>query len=321
MMNSSDLHVVLGANGGLGSAVIRELVKQDKRVRAVSRSAVKGTNSGNQVEFVRGDITNASQMGKICQGASVIYHCTNAPYAEWVKALPLMMTGVISGAERSGAKVVYGDNVYMYGQVSGLIKPDLPDRATGHKGVVRAKIANELMQAHHLGRIQSTIGRSSDFFGPRVLNSMMGEVVFQALIEGKSLNLIGKLDMPHTYTFIEDFARGLVTLGDREEALGQIWHIPSAETITTRQFLDIIFDEARQTRKVRTVSPLMLNLLGFFSPMLRELKEISYEFEQPFVIDHRKYEIVFGSHTTPHSEAIHKTISWFRDKTIGGITI
>lgn len=320
-MNSSDLHVVLGASGGLGSAVVRELVKQDKQVRAVSRSVMKDVNFGNQVEVVLGDITNPSQMSKICQGASVIYHCTNAPYPEWVKALPPMMTGVISGAESSGAKVVYGDNVYMYGQVSELIKPDLPYLAIGHKGVVRANIAHELMQAHHLGRIQSTIGRSSDFFGPRVLNSMMGEVVFQALIEGKPLNLIGKLDIPHTYTFIEDFARGLVTLGDREEALGQIWHIPSAETITTRQFLNIIFDEAQQTNKVRTVSPFMLNLLGLFSPMLRELKEISYEFDRPFVIDHRKYEVAFGSHTTPHREAIHKTISWFRDKNTGRITL
>ncbi|WP_309731242.1 SDR family oxidoreductase [Chamaesiphon sp. OTE_75_metabat_556] len=312
-MNSSDLHVVLGASGGLGSAVVRELVKQEKRVRAVSRSAIKEVNLGNQVEVVQGDITNVSQMSKICQGASVIYHCTNAPYPEWVKALPPMMTGVISGAVASGAKVVYGDNLYMYGQVTGPITTDLPDRATGHKGLVRAQLANELMKAHQAGKIRATIGRASDFFGPNVLNSMMGEVVFQALVEGKTLNLIGKLDVPHTYTFVEDFAKGLVTLGERAEADGEIWHIPSAETITTQQFLDLIFVEAQQTPKLRTASPMMLNLLGLFSPMLREIKEISYEFEQPFVVDHRKYERVFGSHSTPHREAIRKTISWFRD--------
>ncbi len=314
-MNSDDrLHVILGASGGLGSAVLWQLINQGKRVRAVSRSVRAGVELGDQVEFMQGDITNLTQIKKICQGAAVIYHCTNAPYPAWTKSLPPMMQGVIIGAEDSGAKVVYGDNLYMYGRVSGLITPDLPDRTTGHKGQVRAKVAAELMTAHRSGRIQATIGRASDFFGPGVLNSMMGEVVFQALVAGKTLNLIGKLDVPHTYTFVEDFAKGLVTLGEREEALGEIWHIPSAKSLTTQQFLDLIFAEAQQTPKLRTASPLMLNFLGLFSPMMRELQEISYEFTEPFVVDHSKYERVFGSDVTPHREAIRKTISWFYDR-------
>jgi nucleoside-diphosphate-sugar epimerase len=312
-MNYDDrLHVVLGASGGLGNAVVQVLVHQGKRVRAVSRSAIVNVNWGDRVDLIRGDVADPSQMIEICQGASVIYHCTNAPYPEWQSALPPMMQGVIMGAETSGATVVYGDNLYMYGPVSGLITPDLPSNATGKKGVVRAQIARELMNAHRSGRIRATIGRASDFFGPGVLNSSMGEVIFQALVEGKTLNLIGKLDVPHTYTFVEDFARGLVTLGEREEALGKIWHIPSAETLTTRQFLALIFAEAQQTPKLRVASPLMLNLLGWFSPMMRELQEISYEFEQPFVVDHRQYEAMFGGETTPHREAIRKTIDWFR---------
>jgi nucleoside-diphosphate-sugar epimerase len=314
MMNNDDrLHVVLGASGGLGSAVVWELVRQGKRIRAVSRSAQR-VDLGHQIETVRADITNPTQMRMICQDAAVIYHCTNAPYPEWTQALPPMMDAVIKAAENSGAKVVYGDNLYMYGRVSGLITPDLPDRATGKKGLVRSKIAAQLMDAHRSGRIRATIGRASDFFGPGVLNSMMGEVVFQALVEGKTLNLIGKLDVPHTYTFIEDFAKGLVTLGEREEALGEIWHIPSAETITTRQFLNLIFAEAQHTPKLRIASPLMLNFLGLFSKMMYELKEISYEFDQSFIVDHQKYERVFGSDPTPNREAIRRTIAWFYDR-------
>jgi nucleoside-diphosphate-sugar epimerase len=313
-MNADNrLHVVLGASGGLGSAVVQALVKQDKRVRAVSRSAIKGADFSNQFEVVRADVADPYQMIAICEGASVIYHCTNAPYPEWEDALPPMMKAVIAGAETSGAKVVYGDNLYMYGPVTGLITPDLPSKATGKKGVVRAQLALDLMNAHRSGRIRATTGRASDFFGPGVLNSSMGEVIFQALVEGRTLNLIGKLDVPHTYTFVEDFAQGLVTLGDREEALGEIWHIPSAETLTTGQFLDLIFAEAKQTPKLRVASPLMLSLLSWFSPMMNELQEISYEFEQPFIVDHRKYEAVFGSETTPHREAIRKTIAWFRE--------
>ncbi|WP_310485495.1 NAD-dependent epimerase/dehydratase family protein, partial [Chamaesiphon sp. VAR_48_metabat_403] len=182
MMNNDDrLHVVLGASGGLGSAVVWQLVRQGKRIRAVSRSAER-VNLGHRIEAVRADITDPTQMRMICQDAAVIYHCANAPYPEWTQALPPMMDAVIMAAETSGARVVYGDNLYMYGQVSGAITPDLPDRATGKKGLVRSKIAAQLMTAHRSGRIQATIGRSSDFFGPGVLNSMMGEVVFQALV-------------------------------------------------------------------------------------------------------------------------------------------
>ena len=313
MNNDDQFHVVLGASGGLGSAVVWQLVRQGKRIRAVSRSAER-VDLGHRIEVVRADITNPAQMRKICQDAAVIYHCANAPYPEWTTALPPMMDAVIRMAEISGAKVVYGDNLYMYGQVSGLITEDLPDRATGKKGLIRSQIAAQLMEAHRSGRIQATIGRAADFFGPSVLNSMMGEVVFQALVEGKTLNLIGRLDVPHTYTFIEDFAKGLVTLGDQAEALGEIWHVPSAETLTTQQFLDLIFAEAQYTPKLRIASPLMLNFLGLFSKMMCELKEISYEFEQPFIVDSQKYERVFGSDPTPHREAIRKTISWFYDR-------
>jgi nucleoside-diphosphate-sugar epimerase len=314
MMDSDNrLHVVLGASGGLGRAVVQVLVRQGHRVRAVSRSAIEYFSFGSPVEVVRANVADPDQMIEVCQGSSVIYHCTNAPYPEWEDALPPMMRGVIVGAETSGAKVVYGDNLYMYGPVTGLITPDLPNQATGQKGVVRATIAAELMKAHQSGRIRATIGRASDCFGPGVLNSSMGEVIFQALVEKKPLNLIGKLDVPHTYTFVEDFAQGLVTLGAREEALGEIWHIPSAETLTTQQFLDLIAAEAKQHPKLRVASPLMLSLLGWFSPIMHELKEISYEFEHPFIVDHRKYEAVFGSQTTPHREAIRKTIAWFRE--------
>ena len=313
-MNSYDeLHVVLGASGGLGSAVVRELVKKGKRVRAVSRSGTGGVNLGNGVEVIQGDAADAQKMSEICRGASVIYHCANRPYPDWVKSLPPMMAGVISGAETSGAKVVYGDNLYMYGPVSGPITPDLPNQAPGPKGRVRAEIATKLMEAHQSGRIRATIARASDFFGPRVSNAMMGEVVFGALVKGQPLKLIGNLDVPHTYTFVEDFARGLVTLGEREEAWGEIWHIPSAETLTTRQFLELILAEAQQTPKLQVVSLLMLSVLGLFNPMLREIKEIVYEFEQPFVVEHRKYEQAFGSDPTPHREAIRQTISWFRE--------
>jgi nucleoside-diphosphate-sugar epimerase len=143
MMNNDErLHVVLGASGGLGSAVVWQLVQKGKRIRAVSRSAQR-VDLGHRIEVVRGDITDPAQMSTICQGASVIYHCANAPYPEWRKALPPMMDAVIRAADTSGAKVVYGDNLYMYGRVSGLITPDLPVGGASSKKL-KPQLAQEL---------------------------------------------------------------------------------------------------------------------------------------------------------------------------------
>jgi nucleoside-diphosphate-sugar epimerase len=314
VQNNNQLHVVLGGSGGLGRAVVQALVRQNRRIRAVSRSVRQPRKIGNQVEVIRGDITDPDQMAKIFEGAAVIYHCANVPYTEWEAALLPVMKAVITAAEISGAKIVYGDNLYMYGPVTGLITPDLPNKPSGPKGMLRAQLALDLMNAHRSGRIRATIGRASDFFGPGVLHSIMGRVVFQSLVRYESIGLIGRIDMPHTYTFVRDFAQGLITLGDREDALGEIWHIPSAETLTTRQFLNLIFTEAKQAPTIQLASPVMSALVSRFSPMMREFQEISYEFEQPFIVDHRKYAAVFGSRTTPHREAIRQTIAWFRQK-------
>jgi len=310
MTNNHELHVVLGASGALGNAVVQELIVRGKRVRAVNRSGVANLPKG--VELVKGDVTNSTSVCQVCQGATVVYHCVNAPYTKWPTLLAPLMEGIITGAASAGANLVYGDNLYMYGPVSGKISPDLPYSATGRKGKTRATIAKTLMEAHQSGKVRAAIARASDFFGPMVLNSMVGEMVFRPALEGKTVDVLGNPDVPHTYTYIKDFAKGLVTLGEHEEALGQIWHIPSAETLTTRQFIELIFQKAEKSPKIRAVPKTIVALLALVNPMLREIQEMLYEFEEPFVVDSSKYEKTFGNQTTSHDRAIGETLAWFR---------
>lgn len=312
--DKNDLHLVFGASGGIGKALLKELLKNGKRVRAVNRSGI--IDAPKEVEIMKGDARVKSDCVRVCKGVSVVYNCTNAPYTDWVKEFPLIMDGIIEGATSANAKVVFADNLYMYGPVSGLITPDLPYKATGEKGKIRAEIATKLMEAHENGKIKATIGRASDFFGPGVTNSFLGKTVFDSALKGKTVNVLGNLDQPHTYTFINDFAKGLAILGEREEADGEIWHIPSASTITTRQFLEEIFAQIGTKPKIAVASRLLLKILGVFSPMMREFQEIFYEFEQPYIMDHSKYERAFGCETTPHDEAIAKTLQWFRSNLI-----
>ena len=224
------------------------------------------------------------------------------------------MNGAIAAAAATGAKLIYADSLYAYGPVSGPLIEDLPYAATGRKGKARAQIATKLMDAHQNGKVRATIGRASDFYGPGVIESAVGERVFGFALAGKAASVLGNLDVPHTYTFIEDFAKGLVTLGEHDQALGQTWHIPSAETVTTRAFITLVFEALGQPVKIQTAPRWLVSLLGIFDPMMRELPEILYQSEKPFVVDHSKYERAFGASTTPHREAIRQTLGWYRQK-------
>jgi nucleoside-diphosphate-sugar epimerase len=140
----------------------------------------------------------------------------------------------------------------------------------------------------------------------------MGERVFRPALEGKTAQVLGNPDLPHTYTYVPDIGKALVTLGERDEALGQAWHIPSAETVTTRQFVEMVYEETGFPAKIRATPKLLMRAVGLFNSQVRELLEMWYEFDEPFMLDHSKYEAAFGNPATPLREAIGQTVDWFR---------
>src|SRR5919108_4026782 len=195
-----------------------ELVAKGKRVRIVSRSGKIAAPSG--VEAAAADATDPSATRACCAGASVVYNCTNAPYTAWPEQFPPLQAGVLAGAVAAGAKLVVMENMYMYGPTDGRpLTEDLPYAATSRKGRTRARMAEELLAAHASGTLRVAIGRASDFFGPGVRSSAAGEQIFARGVAGKAAQVIGDPDMPHSYTYVPDIGKGLVILGERDEAL------------------------------------------------------------------------------------------------------
>jgi len=312
--SAEPLDVVLGT-GALGRAVASHLLRDGRRVRLVNRS-------GHLAEPPPGaalhaaDLTDPAAARQACAGASTIYLCANVPYTDWPRRWPPLAAGILEGAIASGAKLVYGDNLYAYGPVNGPIREDCPAAATGRKGRVRAAIATLFLQAHRDGKARVAIGRASDFFGPWAAEtSAIGSRVVPAALAGKRGMVLGDIDQRHTYTYIDDYARGLITLGTRDAALGQSWHVPSAPTTTTRAMLDMVWAEAGTGKpRVTTMRHGMVKLVGLFSPIVRELDEMMYEWDRPYVVDHAKFERAFGAPVTPHAEAIRDTVAWFRSR-------
>jgi nucleoside-diphosphate-sugar epimerase len=316
MSDNGELHVVFGT-GPVGMSVMDALVQRGKRVRMANRSGRASVPEG--VEVLGGDAAEPTFTREASEGASVVYFALNPPYDKWAELFPPLQAGVIKGAAAAGAKLIAMENLYMYGLTDGRpLTEDLPYVPNTRKGRVRTRMTRELMEAHTSGRVRVAIGRASDFFGPHVLVSAAGEQVFGRAVEGKSAQLAGDPDQPHTYTYGPDIGRGLVVLGEREEALGQVWHIPSPETLTTRQFVEMIFEEVGKPPRVQVAPKILLRAIGLFNPGIRETIEMLYEFEEPFVVDNSKFEQAFGEHATPLKEAIDDTVRWYRSKRPAG---
>jgi nucleoside-diphosphate-sugar epimerase len=265
------------------------------------------------VEQVAADVGTAEGARRACEGAAVVYHCAQPPYTRWPELFPPMTRAVIDGAAEAGAKLVFADNLYAYGPPDGPMNEETPQRAQGVKGRTRIEMADAVLRAHADGRLRTTIGRSSDYYGPRGTGSTAGANIMKPALGGKRARWLGSLDQPHTLDYLEDMARALVTLGEREEADGQVWHLPAAESLTGRQFLSLVFEAAGQPAKIGVASRPMIRIAGLFSPFLRELKETLYQVERPFVSDASKFAAAFGPfEPTPHPEAVRRTVDWFR---------
>lgn len=310
MSERRDLHVVLGT-GPLGLALARHLEARGDRVRAVNGSG--RADVPETVEVMAANVSEAEGTKRACDGAGVIYHCANPPYTKWPELHPPLMAAIIEGAATAGAKLVFGDNLYAYGPVDGPVTEDLPQRARGPNGRVRAEIADELLRAHEDGRIRAAIGRGSDFFGPHAHLSTVGDRVFARAIAGEPAQVLGDPDVPHTVTYIEDFARALVTLGEREEALGQVWHVPNPETVTMRRFVQMVFDAVGRPPRLRAAPRLWIALAALFNPTLRAVREQLYQSERPWVVDSSRFERTFGWGATLLPDTVATTVAWFRD--------
>ena len=307
--------VIFGA-GPLGLSVMDALAARGyTNITIVNRRGEVHETLPAGVTVVKGDATNPDDVARVTEGAAVVFQCAQPEYSEWPEKFPPIVEGIVEGVARTGARLIVGDNLYMYGPTGGApISEDLPYAATGRKGRTRAEMAQFLLDAHNSGKVRVAIGRASDFYGPRVEGSAVGDIVFDAALQGKTINAMGDINLPHTYSYIGDFGDALVTLAEHDESLGQVWHVPNAPTKSTQEFLNIVEQAVGQPVKVRTAGRGMLTLLGLFVPDVREMKEMYYEFAEPYVVDDSKFRQAFGGSFTPLEQGISATVDWYRSR-------
>ena len=305
-------HVVLGT-GAIGRAVMEELIKRGESVRMVNRSG-KMDEVPAEVEVVASDLYDQDKVKDVTRGAKVVYQASQPNYNQWPEKFPLLQKSIIDGLTGSDAKLVLVENLYLYGEPNG--KPfteDTPHAAHTRKGRVRGEISRAAFKAHQAGQVRVTAARGGNFFGPWGTDSTMGARAFYPLLKGKPAQLIGRIDLPHSHTYTKDFGKALVILGEHAEADGQAWHVPNdMPHITQGEMVRRFAEAAGLEPKMSSMGKLMMQIGGLFIPEAKESVEMMYEFDQPFIVDSRKFETTFRMIATPMREAMKDTVAWYQ---------
>jgi nucleoside-diphosphate-sugar epimerase len=311
------LHVIAGA-GQIGPMIAERLVARGYRVRMIRRGAFSDVPSG--VETVSASLSDPAAAAEAMRGASVVYHCANPRYHRWAEELVPLARGITEGAAKNGARLVVLDNLYMYRvPADGRLAEDTEIGPVSRKGALRAEAAAVMLDAHARGDVAVTIGRASDFFGPRCTNSILGDRFWTKLFAGRSVELLGDPDQPHTYSYGPDVADALVTLGLIDPTLsigadvyGRVWHLPALPAESTHAWLTRFAYAVGVEPRFTRLSPLLLRVAGLFLPEAAQLPEMIYQWRAPFILDDSQFRARFGVTPTPLAAAANATLAWAR---------
>jgi nucleoside-diphosphate-sugar epimerase len=305
------LHTILGAGGSISNFLVPVLLENNERVRLVSRNPKKTAGTEN----ITADLTNASDTLKAVEGSAIVYLLVGLEYniKVWQTQWPIIMTNVIDACKTTGAKLIFFDNVYMYGKKNGKMIETNSFHPCSKKGVVRAGIATQLLHDMRLGNITALIARSADFYGPGSDKTGMANItVFANFAKHKKAQCLVNDSVPHSFTYVPDAAKALYLLAKDETAFNQTWHLPTkSNPLTGKQFIELAAKEFNQPAKYTVFAKWMIKMLGLFVPVMKEMYEMLYQNEFAYVFDSTKFEKHFNFTPTSYEDGIKQTAKYY----------
>lgn len=317
--NPEALHIVFGATGAYGYAVVNKLLENRLNVRAVARNVEKAKKMfSKEVEIAYADILNEEEVITACKGASAIYLGNNFPYRKWKSNFMQSLSNILKGCRETKPLIVFPGNVYGYGKFQRLpIDESHPLGASSMKGILRNAMEAMLMDYHRKGKISVVIPRFADFYGPNVVNDLYGRILRDA-INGKPTLWPANADVPHNLTYIGDAAEATLLLVRNSNSYVKSYHV-SGEAIMARKFIKGVYEAAGTSMGLKILSRRFLAVAGLFNSNARELIELLYEYSDPYILDDSKFRAEFPSFEhTPYETGIRKTIDWFNENPRAG---
>ena len=298
------IHTILGAGGPVANALTRELLSNNETIRLVSRKPVKTT--GKNITWQKADLLNYAELLVASKGSDVIYLCAGLVYDKeiWKVQWPVIMQNVINLAKETGARLIFFDNVYMYGLVNGPMKEDTPYNPSSVKGEVRAGIATKLMDEAKAGNIKASIARGADFYGTDSGNSFFDMMVLTNYAKKQTAQWIGDPNKLHDFSYIPDMGKGMYLLGQNPASDNQVWHMPTAPAISGKELIELSAKIYSVGPKYFAVKKYMLWVYGLFNKTVMGTVEMYYQYNHDYIFDSSKFEKAFDFKPTGYKEGI-----------------
>ncbi len=305
------MQTILGSGGAIGNELAKALKEYTTQIRLVSRNPEK-INETDQL--FSADLTDRTKVFEAIQGSSIAYVTVGFPYnlKVWQNNWPKFIKNVLEACIEYNCKLVFFDNIYMYdpNSLNGM-NEETPIDPPSKKGKIRGEIAAMIMDKVKAGKLEALIARSADFYGPNIQNSsMLTEMVFKPLSNGKKANWLSSVNFRHSFTYTPDAGKATALLGNSEKAYNQVWHLPTAEhPYTGKEWIEAIAREMGVKPRIQVASILIVKILGLFMPIMREMPEMMYQYDRDYVFNSDKFNSHFDFKTTPYLEGIKEIVN------------
>ncbi len=292
------MQTVLGAGGVIGRELAVRLRQYTDKVRLAGRNPKHVT--GDE-ELFKCDLTDKKLVIDAVDNSDVVYLTAGLKYDYkiWKDAWPKIIDNVIEACKTGNSKLVFFDNVYLYGKTDGWMTESTPANPVSKKGEIRAGISERILSESAAGNIKALIARSADFYGPDAGNSLLKLFVFDKLREKKTASWFGNDDVFHSFTYTPDAGKATALLGNTSEAYNQVWHLPTHKSaLTGREYIKLAAEIMNTAPKYRVIKRWMTRLAGLIDPLAAETVEMMYQYEDDYLFDSSKFESEFFTPTT-----------------------
>lgn len=298
------MHTILGAGGPVANALTRELENNSETVRLVSRRPIVPASANTT--WRKADLLNYTEVLEACKGSTVIYLCAGLVYdaAIWQAQWPVVMQNVINVAKETKARLIFFDNVYMYGLVNGPMTEETPYKPISEKGKVRAGIATMLMDEVKAGNIRASIARAADFYGTENMNSFVDMMVLDKYAKKGSGQWIGDPKKLHNFSYIPDMGKALYLLGQNPDSDNQMWHMPTSPAITGQQFIEKAATVYNVKPSYFSLKKWMLWVIGKFMKVVAGTVEMYYQYDHDYIFNSSKFEKAFNFKPTSYEDGL-----------------